>query len=155
MEEYLQDIISNLLQALKADFDHIQIDQKKDLDGDDYYYCNIQTKDASQLIGKKGRNIQAIQHLVKLILFKRTNNDTKITIDVDSYRDRQEETVRVIAERHVQKVRDNGQSQSLPPMTPYFRRVVHMHLNNDDYSDIDTQSRGYGERRHIVISKKA
>ena len=66
MEEYLQDIISNLLHALKVDFDHVQIDIKQDFDGDDYYYCNIITKDASILIGKKGRNIQAIQHLVKL-----------------------------------------------------------------------------------------
>lgn len=154
MEEYLQDIISNLLHALKVDFDHVQIDIKQDFDGDDYYYCNIMTKDASLLIGKKGRNIQAIQHLVKLILFKRTNNDTKISIDVDSYRERQEETVRVIAERHVQKVQENGQSQALPPMTPYFRRVVHMHLT-ENFKDIETQSRGYGERRHIVISKKS
>lgn len=154
MEEYLQDIISNLLHALKVDFDHVQIDIKQDFDGDDYYYCNIITKDASILIGKKGRNIQAIQHLVKLILFKRTNNDTKISIDVDSYRERQEETVRVIAERHVQKVLENGQSQALPPMTPYFRRVVHMHLT-ENFKDIETQSRGYGERRHIVISKKS
>jgi len=154
MEEYLQDIISNMLQALNVPFTHVEIDLKKDLDDEDYYYCNIQSSEASILIGKQGRNIHAIQHLVKLILFKRTQNDTKITIDVDSYRTRQEETVKIIAEKFVQKLRETKRTQSLPPMTPYFRRVVHLHLTKDDFTDIDTDSQGYGDRRHITISLK-
>jgi len=154
MEEYLQDIIANMLQALHVPFSHVEIDEKTDLDGENYFYCNIQSKEASILIGKQGKNIQAIQHLVKLILFKRTNNETKISIDVDSYRTRQEESVVIIAENKVKKVRETGKSQSLAPMTPYFRRIVHLHLTGDDFKDIETGSQGYGDRRHIVLSLK-
>ena len=118
MEEYIQDIISNLLKSLDFDFSHIQIEIREDEDGSEEYYCNVETKssETAKLIGKGGKNLQAIQHLVKLILFKRTDKNTNITIDVDSYRERQKESVIGMAERHIAKLRETGKTQSLPPL---------------------------------------
>lgn len=157
MEEYIQDIISNLLKSLDFDFSHIQIELEENEDGEEEYYCNVETKseDTAKLIGKGGKNLQAIQHLVKLILFKRTDKNINITIDVDSYRERQKESVIGMAERHIAKLRETGKEQSLPPMSPYFRRVVHMHISEkDEFGDINTNSKGYGDRRHIVLNLK-
>jgi spoIIIJ-associated protein len=157
MEEYIQDIIENLLKSLDFEFSHIQIDIREDEDGSEEYYCNVETKsdDIAKLIGKGGKNLQAIQHLVKLILFKRTDKNTNITIDVDSYRERQKESIIGMAERHIAKLRESGKTQSLPPMSPYFRRVIHLHISEGEgFTDIETNSKGYGDRRHIVLNLK-
>lgn len=156
MEEYIQDILSNLLNSLSFEYSHIQINLQKDIDGDDEYYCNVETKspDVSRMIGRGGKNIQAIQHLVKLILFKRTDNNTKISIDIDGYRIRQSESVLGMTERHIDKLKETGNPQSLPPMSPYFRRLVHLNIS-ENHPEVQTESKGYGDRRHIVISLKS
>jgi len=40
-------------------------------------------------------------------------------------------------------------------MSPYFRRVVHLHIaNHPDYQDIATESVGEGDYRQIVLKLK-
>jgi spoIIIJ-associated protein len=153
MEEYIQDIIGNLLTALDANFGHIQIDLHQNLDGEDEYYCNVETKEGSLLIGKSGQNMIAIQHLVKLILLKRTTKSVNLTLDFDSYRIRQKETVLGMADRHAAKATETGKTQSLPSMSGYLRRIVHLHIL-ENYPELETESKGYGDHRHIVINKK-
>lgn len=153
MEEYIQDILSNLLTALGEEFGHIQIDHTTNIDNEEEYYCNVETKNASLLIGKNGQNMQAIQVLVKLILLKRTGKNININLDVDSYKVRQEESTIGLAERHIAKAIETGKPQSLPPMTPYYRRLVHMHIS-EKYPNLATSSKGFGNYRHIVVNKK-
>lgn len=153
MEEYLQDIIGNLLTALGEQFSHIHIELETDPDGLEEYYCNIETSNASLLIGKNGQNMQAMQVLVKLILLKRTGKNINIALDVDSYRERQKENAIGIADRHCEKALETGKPQPLPPMSPYYRRLVHLHIS-EKFPNLDTESKGFGNYRHIVIKKK-
>jgi len=44
---------------------------------------------------------------------------------------------------------------ALAPMSPYFRRVVHLFIaSNPDLQDIVTESIGEGEHRQIVLKLK-
>jgi spoIIIJ-associated protein len=153
MEEYIQDIIRNLLTALDAEFGHIQIDLTSNMDGEEEYYCNVETKNPSLLIGKNGQNMIAIQQIVKLILLKRTSKSINILLDFDGYRTRQKESTIGMVERHIAKVLETGKPIALPSMSPYFRRIVHLHIA-ENHPQISTQSKGYGDHRHIVINKK-
>lgn len=150
MEEYIQDIVQNLLTALNTEFGHIHIETEQTPDGEEYY-CNIETPNASLLIGKNGQNLVSIQHLVKLILLKRTNKSVNVVLDFDGYRTRQKETILGIAERHADKAIETKKPQSLPSMSPYFRRIVHLHIL-EKYPQIKTESKGFGEHRHIVLN---
>lgn len=151
MEETIQEIFEHLLAALCVDFTHTEVMIKQDRDGNDYYYCNVIAKESSQLIGRRGRTLQSIQHLLKLIVFKRIDKQVGLMVDVDGYRERQEQSVIEIAKRYVDKFRTTGERQPLPPMSPYFRRIVHLHLTESDYKDLSTESEGYGNYRHVVI----
>jgi len=151
MEEYLQDIVENLLASLGVDFQDMHIEEIEDLDGEPEYYCNINTSNANLLIGKGGQNLMAIQVLVKLILKKRLNDKTpSIRIDVDSYRQRQIENSIGLAERYITKLEQTKRDQNLPAMKPFYRRIVHMHIANN-YPHVKTESHGRGDNRHIVI----
>lgn len=154
MEEYIQDILKNILTALDANFGHIQIDLTQNSENEEEYYCNIETKDASLLIGKNGQNMIAIQHLVKLFLLKRTSKSVNLTLDFDGYRIKQKETILGMTDRHATKVLETGKPQSLPSMSPYMRRIVHLHIATN-YPNLATESKGFGDYRHIVLKKAA
>ena len=151
MEEYIQEIIENLLESLGVDYQDIHIESITGLDDQEEYYCNINTNSASLLIGKGGQNLMAFQVLAKLILKKRLNqNPPSLRIDIDSYRQRQIENCLGLAEKYVDRLQKNKQAQNLPPMKPFYRRIVHMHIA-ENYPEVKTESHGRGENRHIVI----
>lgn len=153
MEEYLQEILENTLVALGVSHSHIDIQLSKNLDNEDEYYCDIKTNEASLLIGKRGNNISALEHLIKLVVFKRFDKNINLSLDADGYKARQKEHALGVAERHISKLKETSIPQSLPPMQPLYRRVVHMHIANN-YPEIETQSQGNGKFRHIKLKLK-
>lgn len=150
MELEIQDIVTEMLQKMQIPYSNIEVELEDD---GKTYRINIGSEDSSLLIGKHGENMQAFQSIAKLITYRKfpENKDFSITIDVDNYRKRQEESVIEIANRKADYVRQTGKNQSLPPMSPYFRRVVHMHLMQPEFDDLATESQGQGSFRQVVI----
>jgi spoIIIJ-associated protein len=113
---------------------------------------------ASRLIGWHGETLNAVQHLVKSMIRTAKNLERApfIVVDVDGYRTMQEEKVRKIAEAKADFVRRTGARVTLPPMSPYFRRVVHTHISaTPTLSDLATESIGEGDYRQVVIRLKS
>lgn len=144
--------IKELLDALGMDYSKVSI---KELEEGTSYRVNIDSEDPSLLIGYHGENLLALQHVLKVILWKKLNrSDFSIVLDVDEYRKRQEENVLSLAERRVEIARNTNTDQKLPPMSPYFRRLVHMHLTKSEFEDIETESVGEDDRRQVIIKVK-
>ncbi len=154
MEQTIQEIFENFLVAMNVEFRHTEVVAVEDDEEGEGYYCNVSAKDNSQLIGKQGKTLQAVQHLLKLIVYKRIDRMVGITVDIDGYRQRQRDSVSEIAKRYIEKVRETGKPEALPPMSPYFRRVVHMMLLDPEFQDLKSSSEGHGNFRHVVISQK-
>lgn len=149
METLLQETIEDILNRISSPFRKIKIDKR-----DDTYRINIESEEPSLLIGHHGENIFALQNLLKIIIWKKQPGEYKILLDIDDYRKRQEENVIKLAERKADQVMKTQQPQSLPAMSPYFRRVVHLHLA-EKFTDLMTESVGEGDFRHIMIKPKA
>lgn len=149
MEEIIVETLKPLLELLHISFKDIEVQ------GDDehHYRINIRTDEAQLLIGYHGNNLLALQHLLKILLYKKAEHEFSITLDVDNYRKRQEESVLQMAEERVDRLRKSNISQKLPPMSSYFRRLVHLHLAKSEFSDIKTGSEGEGNFRAVVINK--
>ena len=149
MENEIHEIVQKFLEKINSKLIRIRIDFEK---SNNLYRLNIDTDDASLLIGHHGETINAIQHLIKLIAWK-THPKEEFTfyLDIDNYKKRQEESIIKIADRKVDMVRKLSSPQSLPAMSPYFRRVVHLYLAQDKFNDIRTESLGEGELRYVVI----
>lgn len=150
MENDIHLIVSEMLNKMDISYSKLDIELEDD---EKTYRINIESEDSNLLIGKHGENMQAFQSIAKLIVYRKfpENKDFSITIDVDNYRQRQEESVIAMANRKADYVRQTGKNQSLPPMSPYFRRVVHMHLMQPEFDDLATESNGQGSFRQVVI----
>ena len=153
IERAIKENIEGLLERLETDFSKIKITQDKE--DETLYHINIESDDPSILIGYHGENIMALQHILKVLVWRKADQeDFKILLDVDDYRKNQEENVLALAERKVEGLRQSGNEQKLPPMSPYFRRVIHLHLMKPEFEDIETYSVGDGDHRRVVIKSK-
>lgn len=151
IEETLQQITIETLNRLEVDYSHIEVEQ----DQKDNYNINIKSENPSLLIGYHGENMLSLQHVIKVLAYKKCqNSDFNILVDVDDYRKRQEQSVLNLAERRIAALRKNGRPQTLPPMSAYFRRKIHLHCTSPGYEDIETVSEGEGPERHLVLKLK-
>ncbi len=112
----------------------------------------IDTESASILIGKKGRNIDALQLLANVYAGTLGHSDIKIVLDSENYRLRREEALVRIAYETAEDVRRTGRSVLLEPMNPFERRIIHTTLN--DIIDIETKSEGEGLMKQVRIMLK-
>jgi spoIIIJ-associated protein len=111
---------------------------------------NIDSEYSSIIIGRKGKNLDAIQ-LVANVFAGKTDNDLKVIVDSENYRMRHEEQLIRMALKSADQVKRSGRSILLEPMNPFERRLVHTALN--DYG-VDTKSEGDGLYKQIRITLK-
>ena len=153
MDTLIKEILGKLLTELQLEFSEINVDDKDAT----MIRVDIISVNPSRIIGWHGETLNALQHLVKSIA--RTKEKTErapfIIVDVDGYRRDQEQKVCGMAEQKIDFVRSKKTRVALPPMSPYFRRVVHVHIaSHPDYQDITTESIGEGDYRQIVLRLK-
>ncbi|MBN1494168.1 KH domain-containing protein [Candidatus Peregrinibacteria bacterium] len=153
IEKVIQEILEQLLIKLEAPYEKVTVDKETALDSD-IYKLNIEAEDPSMLIGFHGETIHALQHLLKIIAWKKTNSEFNIVLDVDNYKKRQEDNVLNLAKRKVDMARKTRKTQILPPMSGYFRRLVHLYLANPEFEDLKTESIGDGDHRQVTIVNK-
>jgi spoIIIJ-associated protein len=153
MELVIKETLEKILEVMKVPFSGVKVDKE----GESNFYVSIETSSSNLLIGWHGETIAALQHMLKCILWKqKIGSDIQIIVDVDGYKKRQEESVIRLAERKAEYAVENQKEVKLPPMNPYFRRKVHLHLaDSDKYKDkITTESTGEGQDRAIKIIPK-
>ncbi len=113
---------------------------------------SIESDDSNIIIGRKGKNLDALQILANVFAGK-IDSERKIIVDSEAYRIRHEEQIIKNAYRTAQQVRKTGRSRLLEPMNPYERRLVHTALN--DVTGIETKSEGEGLYKQVrIISKR-
>ncbi len=110
---------------------------------------NIQGDGDGLLIGKRGQNLDAIQHIVNKVVNKATSGKKMIIVDTEAYRKRREESLVTLAERLGQKVKKTRKTVTVSNMNAHDRRIIHMTLQGD--TALLTKSRGEGEYRKIII----
>ena len=113
----------------------------------------IPGESASILIGHHGETLDSLQYLANLAANKRVGGKkeeyVKITVDVEGYRAKREETLRALARKMASKVLKYKKSVMLEPMNPYERRIIHSEIQG--IAGVSTNSIGSENNRKIVV----
>lgn len=112
----------------------------------------IEGQDAGLLIGRRGETLQALQFVVRMVTNRQLGRKAYVVIDVEDYRERRSQMLRRLARRTAGRVASSGREDSLDPMSPAERRIVHMSLAG--HPDVRTESEGEGNQRRVVIFPK-
>ena len=109
--------------------------------------------DASALIGHHGDTLDALQYLANLASARKNihgeRDKSRVTIDIEGYRKKREETLRALARRMAAKALRNRRSVMLEPMSAYERRIIHSEIQSIE--GVSTNSIGSDNNRKIVI----
>jgi len=160
--DFAKNFINSMIADMHLDATAIELEAAE---GEDYITAegldvypaiNIVGDDTGILIGHHGETLDAVQYLVNLALYRRANSkggsreNIKITVDIENYRAKREETLRALARRMAARAVKYKKNVFLEPMNPYERRIIHSELQ--DYPEVDTHSVGSDTNRKIIIT---
>ena len=112
----------------------------------------LTSESSSILIGRKGKNLDALQLLANVYAGHLGREDVRVILDTENYRVRREENLVHLAYTTADKVRSTRASVLLEPMNPFERRLIHTTLN--DFADIETKSEGEGLYKQVRVMYK-
>ena len=104
------------------------------------------------LIGKNGYTIQALQTIVRQIIFNEVNYNVSIILDVENYKEKKIKNIEYLAKKTAREVAKTKVEAKLDSMNSYERRIVHSILSEDKY--VYTESIGEEPNRCVVIKPK-
>ena len=148
-----QETVSELLAKM-----HIQAEvttsygEIDDVRGTRAILVDITGKDLSVLIGKRTETLNALQYISRLIVSKELGDNITLVIDVEGFRTRRERQLRQLAHRMAEQAIKTGRKQTLEPMPPNERRIIHMELREDAH--VLTESFGEEPHRKVTIIPK-
>lgn len=149
MESIIQKALKLLLDKFGATYDCVMISEDSG-----HYRANIETSEPARLIGKNGDTLSAIQTLLKNSLYAQNHESVFITVDVDNYRKQKEDKILDKAKKFIEIMKkENLAEVKLPPMNPYYRRIVHTWVAND-MMELTSDSVGEGRERAVRVFYK-
>jgi spoIIIJ-associated protein len=137
----------NIQAQVKASYSEVD-----DVRGTRAILVDITGKDLSVLIGKRSETLNALQYIARLIVSKELGENITLVVDVEGYRTRRERQLRQLAHRMAEQAVKTGRKQTLEPMPPNERRIIHMELRED--AQVTTESFGEEPHRKVTIIPK-
>lgn len=106
----------------------------------------------SILIGKNGKNVAALQLLVRQMVNSKLNNSLGIILDVGNYKEKRVKNIEYLAKKLAREAYKTKTEVTMDSMNSYERRIVHEVLADDKY--VYTESVGEEPNRKVVIKLK-
>jgi len=126
-----------------------------DLDGDldmdvegDRATVSIVGVELPQLVGKDGAVLEALQELARLAVYRETGERSRLMLDISGHRAGRRTVLEKLAAEAVERVRTSGESESLDPMSPFERKVVHDAVAG---AGLTSESEGVEPNRYVVV----
>ncbi|MDP1845655.1 MAG: R3H domain-containing nucleic acid-binding protein [Candidatus Moranbacteria bacterium] len=146
--EMIKGLIDETLKKMSFDDFILGVREETGSDGENLIF-NIETKDSDLLIGQYGANLRSLQHILRAIARKKTEEKMRFSIDVNDYLKQKIGSLEDLAQNLARQAVVEKRPVVLRPMNAYERRVVHLALSGNN--QIRTESIGEGEERKVVI----
>ena len=112
----------------------------------------IYSNNDSLLIGKNGKNLEALQIVLRQIVNSETGTNYHFFLDVSDYKEKNEYYLENLAKRLAKEVASTKIAVKMDSMNSYERRIVHNTLSNN--SKVYTESVGDEPNRCVVIKSR-
>ncbi len=143
LKNYIRDFFKNLEKYMNV---KINFEIKEE---NNNYNIMLVSDNNSILIGKEGKNLEAIQTIMRAIIKKLTNNNVSLNIDVSNYKAKKINNLEHEIKKIVKDILDSKIDVKLDPMNSYERMIVHNYVSK--YENLKTESIGEEPNRYIII----
>jgi len=139
--------VADILKLMGLAFDNVEASVREDA-----VSCEIKGPEGSLIIGKNGQTLDALEHIVNLIVNRSSETRVKINLDTEDYRLHQEQRLQALATKAAEQVKTTGKTYRFEPMNSKERRIIHLALQ--DSPDVETYSEGDGSMRKVAVKPK-
>jgi len=137
--DYLKSILRNMgLSDVQIEIREVETGAEFILSGSDIGF----------IIGHRGETLDSLQYLASLIANHDNEEYYRITLDVGNYREKRKETLESLGKKMALKSIKTGRNNSLEPMNPYERRIIHTAVQ--EVEGAKSWSEGEDMNRHVV-----
>ena len=140
------DIAADYLEEL-LDIADLDGDLDMDVEGD-RASVSIVGADLTQLVGRNGEVLEALQELTRLAVYRETGQRSRLMLDISGFRANKRTRLEKLAAETVSRVKESGEPVSLDPMTPFERKVVHDAVAA---AGLASESEGQEPHRYVVV----
>ena len=142
--EYVKDFITRLLSKMGVEVISL-VDKSKD----DQINITINSNKDALLIGKEGKNLKALELVVKQNVYNLIGTYPYLILNVANYNERHEKYLQTLAKKIANEVKHTNQQVIMDNMNSYERRIIHNALAN--FKGVATISEGEEPNRHIIV----
>ncbi len=143
---YLKDITTKILKEMGLTT-NLEIKKREN-----HIDIKIFSDNNAILIGKNGKNINALQIILRQIINTQVSNQILLTVDVENYREKRNKNLEFLAKKIAQEVSRTQVETKLDNMNSYERRIIHNTLSDNKY--VYTESIGEEPNRCVVIKPR-
>ena len=149
--EKVQKLIENVLSLLELREDQFTVEMAED----DSVRVHVQLpeEETGIYIGHHGEGLTALQLLLSLMISQRTGKWYGVSVNINDYQERREDSLKNLAESAAEKAIALNQEVVLGNLSSYERRIVHLHL--EQHGGVTTESRGEPPLRQLLVIPKA
>ncbi len=140
------DIAADYLEGL-LDIADVDGDLDMDVEGD-RAIVSIVGGDLSDLVGKDGVVLDALQELTRLAVLRETGERSRLMLDIDGHRARRRTELTQVGAEAAARVKETGAPVALAPMNPFERKVVHDAVAA---AGLVSESEGVEPSRYVVV----
>lgn len=152
-------MVSDIEQLFNVFFKHIWIpleslnivEEKKHT-----FQVHIQTPDSKILIWKYGKQLDSLEHILKLMWSNITNQSIRIFIKVNDFHQTKDERLYSFIDMKIKECRDRWSNIELPAFEPYQRKKIHDYIQSLENNQITSKSIGEWKQRrmHLIAAIK-
>ncbi len=147
--EMLKNLIKETLEKMTFSDFTLGIREEANQNGENLVFNISSSRESDILIGQYGVNLRALQHILRAMARKKTEEKLKFSVDVNDYNKSKVGSLEDLAKGMAQKAINDKRPVVLRPMTAYERRIIHLSLSENN--QVQTESIGEGEERKVVI----
>ena len=141
-KEFIKELYDKI--GIKIDFESRISDKQLSL--------KMHSEDSPIIIGYNGKNLQALQTVMRSVVKVKFGAAPYISLDVGNYKDRQIKNLERTAKRIAKEVSRTGVPVELEDMNAYERLIVHNVVS--EFDKVYSESEGTEPNRHVVIKPK-
>lgn len=143
---FIKETISKITKLMNAE-SNLEVRRR-----DNSISVTIFSDNNSILIGKNGKNVAALQLIIRQMVNTKLKEHLSIVIDVGNYKEKRVKSIEALAKRLAREAHKTKTEVTMDSMNSYERRIVHSALADDKY--VYTESIGEEPNRKVVIKLK-
>jgi spoIIIJ-associated protein len=120
---------------------------------DETIKIDIEGDNLGILIGRHGVTLRTLQLIISMMVGKQLGEWQQVVVDINGWRLRRQEQLERMATRAAEEVVLTNEERTLPSMSAFERRIIHLALASDP--KVITESVGEEPDRYVTIKPKS